>query len=123
MLPYIFILFFMRRYTNFQKRLNSFMYFYGPLLPKILKMLQFFQYAKILEAMEYVDIALFYRICVVAAIITLRLLILEILGGDESLISIFHVLWKTIVPIYYSVYLPLLLSKKFHHAAYASLHF
>ena len=114
MLPYIFllILFFIRRYTNFQKRLNSFMYFYGFLLRKILEILQFFQYTKIYEAMENVGIALFYRICVVAAIITMRLLILEILCGDESLISIFDFLSKAIVPVYYSVYLPLLLSKK-----------
>ena len=92
MLPYIFllILFFIRRYTNFQKRLNSFMYFYGFLVRKILEILQFFQNTKIYEAMENVGIALFYRICVVAAIITMRLLILEILCGDESLISAFH---------------------------------
>ena len=114
MLPYIFllILFSTRRYTNFQKRLNSFMYFYGFLLRKILEILHFFQSTKIYEAMENVGIALFYRICVVAAIITMRLLILEILCGDESLISIFHFLCKAIVPVYYSVYLPLLLSKK-----------
>ena len=109
MLPYIFllILFFIRRYTNFQKRL-----IYGFLLRKILQILQFFQYTKIYEAMENVGIALFYRFCVVAAIITMRLLILKILCGDESLISIFDFLCKAIVPVYYSVYLPLLLSKK-----------
>ena len=56
--------------------------------------------------------ALFYRICVFAAIITIRLSILEVLCGDESLISIFHFLCKAIVPVYYSVYLPFLLSKK-----------
>ena len=86
MLPYIFllILFFIRRYTNFQKRL-----IYGFLLRKILEILQFFQYTKIYEAMENVGTALFYRFCVVAAIITMRLLVLEILRGDESLISIF----------------------------------
>ena len=88
------------------------MYFYGFLLCKILEILHFFQYTKIYEAMENVGIALFYRICVVAAIITMRLLILEILCGDESWISIFHFLCKAIVPVYYSVYLPLLLSKK-----------
>ena len=109
MLPYIFllILFFIRRYTNFQKRL-----IYGFLLRKILEILQFFQYTKIYEAMENVGIALFYRICVVAAIITMRLLILEILCGDESLISIFNFLCKAVVPVYYSIYLALLLSKK-----------
>ena len=88
------------------------MYFYGFLLRKILEILHFFQFTKIYEAMENVGIALFYRICVVAAIITMRLLILEILCGDESLISIFDFLSKAIVPVYYSVYLPLLLSKK-----------
>ena len=54
MLPYIFllILFFIRRYTNFQKRL-----IYGFLLRKILEILQFFQYTKTYEAMENVRIA------------------------------------------------------------------
>ena len=33
------------------------MYFYGFLLPKILEILQFFQYTKIYEAMENVNIA------------------------------------------------------------------
>ena len=109
MLPYIFllILFFIRRYTNFQKRL-----IYGFLLRKILQILQFFQYTKIYEAMENVGIALFYRFCVVAAIITMRLLILEILYGDESLISVFYLLYKVIVPVYFSVCLPLFLPKK-----------
>ena len=57
---------------------------------------------------------IFYRICVLAAIITMRLLmlILEVLWGNESLISIFHFLCKTIAPVYYSVSLPFLLSKK-----------
>ena len=74
--------------------------------------------------MESVGIALFYRICVFVAIITMRLLILEILCGDESLISIFHFLCKAIVPFYYSVYLPFLLSKKkIYRAAYTSLSF
>ena len=68
------------------------MYFYGFLLRKILEILQYFQYIKIYEAMKSVGIALFYSICVFAAIITMRLLILEILCGDESLISIFHFL-------------------------------
>ena len=62
--------------------------------------------------MENIGIALSCRICAAAVIITMRLLILQILCGDESLISIFHFLCKAIVPIYYSVYLPLLLSKK-----------
>ena len=109
MLPYIFvlILFFIRRYTNLQKRL-----IYGFLLRKILEILQFFQYAKIYEEMENVGIALFYRFYVVAAIITMRLLILEIFCEDESLTSIFNFLCKAIVPVYYLVYVPLLLSKK-----------
>ena len=62
--------------------------------------------------MENVGIALFYRICVFVAIITMRLLIPKILYGDESLISIFHFLCKAIVPVYYLVYLPFFLSKK-----------
>ena len=113
-LLYIFllILFFIQQYSNFWKGLNSFMCFYGFLLCKVSEILQFFQYTKVYEAMENVGIALFYRICVLAAIITLTLLILEILCGDESLISVFHFLCKAIVPIYYSVYLPFLLSKK-----------
>ena len=69
---------------------------YGILLRKILEILQFFQYTKTHEAMENVGFALFFRICVVAAVITMRLLILEILCGDESLISIFHFLCKAI---------------------------
>ena len=81
---------FIRRYTNSQKCLNSFMYFYCFLLRKILKILQFFQYTKIYEAMENVGIVLFYRISALAAIITMGLLIQEMLCGDESLISIFH---------------------------------
>ena len=96
------------------------MYFYGFLLRKILEILQYFQYIKIYEAMENVDIASFYRICVFAAIITTRLLILTILCGDESLISIFNFLCKAIVPVYHSVYLPFLLSKKILSC---SLHF
>ena len=79
-LLYIFllILFLIRRHTNFQKRLNFFMSFYRFLLRKILKILQYFQYIKIYKAMENVGIALFYRICVFVAIISMRLLILEI---------------------------------------------
>ena len=38
--------------------------------------------------MENVGIALFYRNCLLAPIITVRLLILKILFGDESSISI-----------------------------------
>ena len=44
----------------------------------MLEILQVFQYTKIYEVMGNVDIALFYKICVVAAMITVRLLILEI---------------------------------------------
>ena len=79
---------------------------------RLFEILQYFQHAKIYKAMENVGIALLYRICVFPAIITMRLLILEILCGDESLISIFHFLCKAIVPVYYSIYLPFLLSKK-----------
>ena len=101
---FLLILFFIRRYTNFQKHL-----IYGFLLRKILEILQLFPYGKIYEAMKNLGIALFYRFCVVAAIINMRL---EILCGDESLISVFNFLCKAIVPVYYSVYLTLLLSKK-----------
>ena len=87
------------------------MYFHGFLLRKILEILQYFQYIKIYEEMENVGIVLCYKICVLAAIITMRLLILEIFCGDESLISIFHFLCKAIVPVYYSIYLQFLLSK------------
>ena len=74
--------------------------------------------------MESVGIALFYRICVFVSIITMRLLILEFLCGDESLTSIVHFLCKAIVLFYYSVYLPFLLSKKkCYYAAYTSLSF
>ena len=93
---------------QFSKALKFFYVFLRLLLRKILEILQFFQYTKIYEAMENVGIALFYRICVVAAIITMGLLILEILREDESLTSTFHFLCKAIVPVYYSVYLPLL---------------
>ena len=103
---------FYKTVSNFQKRLNSFMYVYGFLLRKILEILQYFQYTKIYEAMETVGIALFHRICVLAAIITMGLLILKIFCGDESLITIFLFLCEAIVPIYLSVYLPFLLSKK-----------
>ena len=76
------------------------MYFYGFLLCKILEILQFFQYAK------------FYRICVLAATITIRLFSLDVLCGDENLKSVFRFLCKAIVPVYWSAYLPFLLSKK-----------
>ena len=83
------------------------MCFYGFLLHKILEILQFLQYSKIDEAMESVGISLFYRICVLAAATTMRLLILEI-----WLTSVFHFVCKAILPVYYTVSLPLLLSKK-----------
>ena len=70
------------------------MHFYDSLLCKILEILQYFQYTKIYETME-----LFYRVCLLAAIIAMRLLILKILCGNESLISIFHFLCKAIVPV------------------------
>ena len=96
------------------------MYFYGILLRKIIVILQFFQYTKIYEKMENVGIASFYRICLLAVIITMRLLILKILCGDESLTSIFHFFCKAIVSVYYSGYLPFYLSKKILSC---SLHF
>ena len=49
---FLLIFFFIRRYTNFQKRL-----IYSFLLHKILEILQFFQYTKIYEAMQNVGIA------------------------------------------------------------------
>ena len=89
------------------------MYFYVFLLRKIFKTLQFFQYTKIYETMKNVGIASLYSICLLAAIITMTLLILKILHGVQNLISIFHLLSKAIVFVYCSVYLPFLLSKKF----------
>ena len=62
--------------------------------------------------MENVGIASFYRICVLASTITMRLLFLDVLCGDESLISVFRFLYKVIVSVYWLAYLPLLLSKK-----------
>ena len=88
------------------------MYFYGSLLFKILETIQFFQYTKTYEAMENVGIALFYRICLLATIITMRLLILKILCGDESLTSIFH--FKAIVSVYCAVNLPYFNQKRFY---------
>ena len=70
--------FLIRQYTSFQKHFNSSMYFFHFWLCKMLEILQVFQYTKIYEVMGNVDIALFYKICVVAAMITMRLLILEI---------------------------------------------
>ena len=62
--------------------------------------------------MENVRIVSFYRICLLEAIITMRLLILKILCGNEISVSIFHFLCKVMVSVYYSVNLPFLLSKK-----------
>ena len=70
--------------------------------------------------MENVDIDL---ICVLTAIITVKFLILEILCGDESLISIFHFLCKAIVPVYYTVSLLFLLSKKIFSCRLRSIEF
>ena len=100
------------------------MYIYGFLLRKILKVLQYFQYIKIYEAMENVGMALFYRICPFAAIITMRLLILEILCGDESLISIFlFFLFEAIVRISTQFIYHFFDQKRFYDAAYTSLSF
>ena len=113
-LVYIFflILFFVIWYTNFQKRLNFFVNFHVSLLRKILEALQFFQYTKFYETMEDICIDSLYRSCLLAAIMTMRLLILNDLYGDESLISIFHFLCKAMVSFYYSCYLPFISSKK-----------
>ena len=105
---------FLRQYTNFQKRLKFYMYFYGISLCKILEILQFLQYTKICETMENVGIALFYRICLLAALISMRFLILTILHGDESkaVNKKVNFLCKAVFSVYYSVYLQFLLSKK-----------
>ena len=63
--------------------------FYGSLLRKILEILQFFQNTKIYKIMENLDIASFHKICLLATIITMRLLILKICR-DENLISVLH---------------------------------
>ena len=47
---------FIKRYTNFQKRLYLFTNLYGSLLRKILEILKYFQYAKIYETMKNVCI-------------------------------------------------------------------
>ena len=73
------------------------MCFYGFLLCKILEILQLFQYTEIYGTMENVGIALFYRIFVLAAIITMRLLTLDILYGDENLKSIFNINMKSLI--------------------------
>ena len=96
------------------------MNFYGSLLRKILEIQQFFLYTKIYETMKNFRTVSFYRICKLAAIITMRLLIIKIFCGDKSLISIFHFLCKAIVFVYYSVYLLFLLSKRI---LLCSLHF
>ena len=62
------------------------MCFYGYLPCEMLEILQFCQNTKIYKAMENVSIDLFSRFCVLAAIITITLLILDILRVDESLI-------------------------------------
>ena len=91
------------RNANFEKRL-----IYGFLPRKILEILQFFNILKFMKQWRMSALPYFAEF-VVAAIITMRLLILEILCGDESLILIFHFLSKVMVPVYYSVYPPLLL--------------
>ena len=61
--------------------------------------------------MENVDIDS-YKFCLLAAIITTRLLILKNLYENETLIAIFNFIYKAIVFVYYSIYIPFLLSKK-----------
>ena len=69
--------------------------------------------------MEIVHLESFYRMFLLAAIITMRSLILKILCGDEGSISIFHFLYKAIVPVYCSLH-HFCYQKRFYHAAYAS---
>ena len=52
---------FIKRYTNFQKRLYLFTNLYGSLLRKILEILKYFQYTKIYETMENVCIKSFLQ--------------------------------------------------------------
>ena len=52
---------FIKRYTNFQKRLYLFTNLYGSLLRKILEILKYFQYAKIYETMKNVCIESFLQ--------------------------------------------------------------
>ena len=118
--------FLLRRFTNFQKRLNSFINFFSSSIPKILEMLQFFQYTKIHDRMENAGMASFYIFLLLAAIITTRLLILKMLLGDESLILIFHLLLKTMVSVYLFLFMFIyhfFYQTKFNHAVYASYDF
>ena len=73
--------------------------------------MQFFRCTKTYEAMENVGINVFYRFCVLTALITMNFLILLILCGSEILISIFHFFCKAIVPVYHTVSVLFLLSK------------
>ena len=75
---------FYEKVHQFQKGLNPFINFYGPLFSQNLSNSAIFQSVKVHKKMEYVCNKLFYRICLLAAIITSRLLILNILYGDES---------------------------------------
>ena len=59
--------------------------------------------------MENVGIGVFYSISAYAPIGTI--VTPGVFCGNESLILVFHFLFKAIVLVYYSVYLPLLLSK------------
>ena len=89
-LPCIFplILKFMRQYTHFQEHLKSVMCFYGFLLCKILQILQCSQYTKIYKTIKNVGIVSFYRICLLAPKITMKLLNLTILCRGENFSSL-----------------------------------
>ena len=58
------------------------------------------------------------RVFVLSAIITMRLLILEIFYRDKSLMSVPHFSCKAIVSVYNSVY-----QKRFYRTAYSLLNF
>ena len=75
------ISFFIEMVFQFLKALQFFMNLHSFLISKILKILQFLQYPKIYERMENVGIDLFYRIFLLAAMITTRLLILKVFMG------------------------------------------
>ena len=109
---------FIKRYTNFQKRLYLFTNLYGSLLRKILEILKYFQYTKIYETMKNVCIEgvrstlwkyfVWWWVCDNSTILS-KFCIYFIY---KSLTPIFYFLCKAKVCIYYSFYLPFLLSKK-----------
>ena len=86
--------FVIRQYTNFKKRLHSFICFYDSFLRKIIDILQFFQYPKIYQRAGNVGIGLISHNLSVRSHNNYRLLILKILYGDDSLMSVFRVYVK-----------------------------